>query len=94
MADDLEGLDAWRTRLEGEIRLCAPSAAAASKALIAAVAGQPVTDGLMHETARRLSEQRASPLQLFKPSRREQRVQRSSESDATAAHQQLNTRMQ
>jgi methylglutaconyl-CoA hydratase len=61
VADDLEGLDAWRTRLEGEIRLCAPSAAAASKALIAAVAGQPVTDGLMHETARRLSEQRASP---------------------------------
>ena len=35
--------------------------ASSAFSVVAAVAGQPVTDGLMHETARRLSEQRASP---------------------------------
>ena len=54
------GLAGWRERLEAELRLCAPSAAAASKGLIAAVAGRPIDDALMAETARRLSEQRAS----------------------------------
>lgn len=60
LADDAAGLAGWRERLEAELRLCAPSAAAASKGLIAAVAGRPIDDALMAETARRLSEQRAS----------------------------------
>lgn len=47
----------WLSHLQA----AAPGAVADAKALIAHVAGQPITDSLRHETARRIAARRASP---------------------------------
>ena len=52
---DAAALDAAQAGLAAEIMACAPGAVAASKALVDAVAWQPVDGGLMHETSRRIA---------------------------------------
>ena len=52
---DSAALDATKDRLAAEIMACAPGAVADSKALVDAVASQPIDDHLMHETARRIA---------------------------------------
>ena len=61
LCDDLAGLDAWGEHFAHELTQSAPSAVAAGKALIAAVEHAERDDGLLRDTARRLSEQRDSP---------------------------------
>jgi len=52
---DSAALDAAQARLASEIMACAPGAVAGSKALVDAVASQPIDEHLMHETAKRIA---------------------------------------
>jgi methylglutaconyl-CoA hydratase len=54
-------LEAWAASFRDSIMVASPSAVAASKDLIRAVAGTPITSDLIADTARRLADQRASP---------------------------------
>ncbi len=58
VADDAAALDGIRDRIAAAIRACAPGAVAASKALVEAVAGQPIDHALMEDTARRIAHAR------------------------------------
>ena len=58
--DTVAHLEEWTEYFAKEVQLCAPSAVAAGKELIAAVAHREVNDALLLETAQRLSVQRAS----------------------------------
>jgi len=55
LVDDSAALDAAQARLASEIMACAPGAVAGSKALVDAVASQPIDEHLMHETAKRIA---------------------------------------
>ena len=61
IVSDCAGLDEWEGRLCKALRGSSPAAVAASKALVEAVAFEPVTQALRHDTAARLCEQRAHP---------------------------------
>ncbi len=61
VVENADELDSWAARFEDALRHAAPSAVVASKDLIRLVDGAPVDEALLKETARRLSEQRASP---------------------------------
>lgn len=56
-----EELDVWAATFRKAIGEASPSAIAASKDLIRAVGGQPISSDLIADTARRLADQRASP---------------------------------
>ena len=56
-----EELETWAAALRKNVMEAAPTAIAASKDLIRAVAGHPITSDLITDTARRLADQRASP---------------------------------
>lgn len=58
---DAEGLKAARERIVNEIKASAPGAVAASKALVAHVAGKEINHGLMDETAKRIARARVGP---------------------------------
>lgn len=60
VADDAEGLERWAAELKTATLQCAPSAVAAGKRLIERVAGRPVDEALLKETAQMLSAQRTS----------------------------------
>jgi methylglutaconyl-CoA hydratase len=57
---DATGLEAAAQRLVKEIMACAPSAVAASKALVNDLAGKEIDHKVMEETAKRLARQRVS----------------------------------
>lgn len=57
---DVASLEAAMERLSNEIMLCAPGAVRASKQLVDDVAGLPIDDELVEETAKLIAEQRAS----------------------------------
>jgi methylglutaconyl-CoA hydratase len=59
VAADAAGLAAARERIAREIMACAPGAVAASKRLVADVAGREIDHALMEETARRIARTRA-----------------------------------
>ena len=56
----LDGLDAGVAALVEQLLMGAPSALKAAKSLIAAVHGQPIDDGVIEETAKRIAAQRAT----------------------------------
>ena len=58
IVSDHDGLDEWEARLRKALRGSSPTAVAASKALVEAVAFEPVTEALRHDTAVRLCKQR------------------------------------
>ena len=60
IVSDRDGLDEWEARLRKALRGSSPTAVAASKALVEAVAYEDVTEALRHDTAVRLCEQRAN----------------------------------
>lgn len=60
IASDEDGLDELCEAWIGEILKSGPKAVAASKKLISAVAGQPLTDALRRNTAERIAARRAS----------------------------------
>lgn len=60
-AIDSDAAHAQITHWLSHLQAAAPGAVADAKALIAHVAGQPITDSLRHETATRIAARRASP---------------------------------
>jgi len=58
VVEDAAGLAAARERFAAEIMACAPGAVAASKRLVAEVAGRAIDHGLMADTARRIAHAR------------------------------------
>jgi len=60
VAADAAALVVARDRIAGEILACAPGAVAASKRLVADVAGREIDHSLMEETARRIARTRAA----------------------------------
>jgi methylglutaconyl-CoA hydratase len=60
LAVDLDDLSKREERLADLAFTAAPEAVAASKALVRDVAGRAIDSGLLHETARRIAERRAS----------------------------------
>ena len=61
VVDKPEDLETWATNLRATLKQNAPSAVAASKALVEACVRTPVVDdGLIHDTAQRLAAQRSS----------------------------------
>ncbi len=61
VVDTPEDLETWAATLRKHIIEASPTGVAASKDLIRAVAGHEITADLIADTARRLSDQRASP---------------------------------
>ncbi|HLI67620.1 MAG TPA: enoyl-CoA hydratase-related protein [Caulobacteraceae bacterium] len=57
---DAAALEAAQARMADEIRACGPNAVAAAKSLVAHVAGQPIDEVVMAETARRIAHARVS----------------------------------
>lgn len=53
--------DTWKRKLIDQIKMCAPNAVAASKALVMGVANQAVTEELMVYTANELAKVRSGP---------------------------------
>jgi methylglutaconyl-CoA hydratase len=60
VVDSAAQLEEWRIKLRDVFKQNSPTGVAASKALIRAVSGKPVSNELMLDTAERLAEQRAS----------------------------------
>lgn len=60
VVDDAAGLDEWEQTLMAAWRANSPTGVTASKELISAVAGAPITPELRHDTIVRLCEQRLS----------------------------------
>ncbi len=60
VAGDVASLEAAMERLSNEIMACAPGAVRASKQLVEDVAGLPIDDELLEETAKLIAERRAS----------------------------------
>ncbi|MGI8839669.1 MAG: enoyl-CoA hydratase-related protein [Caulobacteraceae bacterium] len=59
VVEDAAALTAAKQRIAGEIMACAPGAVAASKRLVADVAGREIDHALMEDTARRIARARA-----------------------------------
>jgi methylglutaconyl-CoA hydratase len=60
VVDAAADLDDAMERLSTEIMACAPGAVAASKALVDDIAGVPIDDELLEETAKLIADRRAS----------------------------------
>jgi methylglutaconyl-CoA hydratase len=60
VVDDAAGLDEWEQTLMAALRVNSPTGVTASKELVSAVAGKPITPELRHDTVVRLCEQRLS----------------------------------
>ncbi|ATQ42629.1 enoyl-CoA hydratase-related protein [Caulobacter mirabilis] len=60
VVDDVASLEATMERLSNEIMACAPGAVRASKQLVEDVAGLPIDDELLEETAKLIADRRAS----------------------------------
>ena len=61
VVDSTADLEEWRIKLRDILKQNSPSAIAASKDLIRAVAGKAINEALMMDTANRLADQRSSP---------------------------------
>jgi methylglutaconyl-CoA hydratase len=61
VVEDAAGLEAARDRLARQVVDCAPAAVAESKRLVDHVAGRPIDQGLMRETAHWIARVRVSP---------------------------------
>jgi len=61
VVESAQQLEEWRARFKAILRQNSPTAIAASKALITAVAGRTINEAVILDTANRLADQRGSP---------------------------------